>query len=168
MKSVGALAPSSKYLVNRMLKHIDFSKDITILELGPGTGVVTKKLLANMTSASKVTCLELNPQFCESLNQKYNSAQVEIVNGSANDLCSLFKSASFDYVVSGLPLAIFNKDSVNDILAGCIDSLKESGKFVQFQYSLASKKTLQRHFSKVDLSLAAVNLPPAVVYTCSV
>ena len=40
-KMVGALAPSSRFLGERMLENIDFSTDKIILELGPGTGVFT-------------------------------------------------------------------------------------------------------------------------------
>ncbi len=166
MKSVGALAPSSKFLVNKMLKRIDFTKDINILELGPGTGVVTKQLLEKISPDSNLVCLELNEQFCQDL-QQLKDKNLKVIQGSAEDISDLFDTQSFDYVVSGLPLAIFKKDCVNEILNGCVASLKDDGKYIQFQYSLASKKTLQRHFSKVDLSLAAVNLPPAVVYTCS-
>jgi len=166
MKSVGALAPSSKYLVSKMLKQIDFSKKVNILELGPGTGVVTKEILDKITSDSNLVCLELNAQFCTDL-EEIKDKNLQVIQGSAEDVGALFKNKSFDYVISGLPLAIFKKESVNEILDGCVASLKEEGTYIQFQYSLASKKTLKRYFTKVDLSLAAVNLPPAVVYTCS-
>lgn len=166
MKSVGALAPSSKYLVNKMLKQIDFSKKLSILELGPGTGVVTKQILSKITLDSNLICLELNKQFCADL-EKLTNKNLQIIQGSAQDLDTLFQNKSFDYVISGLPLAIFKKECVNEILDGCVTSLKENGKYIQFQYSLASRKTLHRYFSKVDVSLAAVNLPPAIVYTCS-
>ena len=166
IKSVGALAPSSKYLVNKMLKQIDFSKKVSILELGPGTGVVTKQILSKITSDSNLICLELNEQFCADL-EVLKDKNLQVIQGSAEDVATLFKNKSFDYVISGLPLAIFKKESVNEIQDGCVASLKEEGKYIQFQYSLASKKTLHRYFSKVDISLAPVNLPPAVVYTCS-
>lgn len=166
MKSVGALAPSSKYLVNKMLKQIDFSKDLNILELGPGTGVITKQILNQISPNSKLVCLELNEQFCTDL-ENLKTSNLKVIQGSAENVGELFENQSFDYVISGLPLAIIKKDCVNEILNGCVSSLKEDGKYIQFQYSLASKRTLQRYFSKVDLSLAAVNLPPAVVYTCS-
>lgn len=149
-----------------MLKEIDFSKEVNILELGPGTGVITKQLLKKTTANSKVICLELNEQFCLDLKQ-IKDKKLKIIQGSAEEIGSLFENQSFDYIVSGLPLAIFKKESVNEILDGCIASLKDNGRYIQFQYSLASKRTLKRYFTKVDLSVAAINLPPAVVYTCT-
>ena len=166
MKSVGALAPSSKFLVKKMLREVDFSKDITLLELGPGTGAITNQILEQLSPNSKLICLELNEQFCSDL-KKNGSRQLEIVQGSAEEIEKHFKDHNFDYVVSGLPLAIFKKDAVKGILNSCAGVLNPKGKFIQFQYSLASKKTLQSVFSKVDVSLAALNLPPAVIYTCN-
>ena len=40
---IGAIAPSSKFLAKKMMKEIDFSKDLNIIELGPGNGVFTEK-----------------------------------------------------------------------------------------------------------------------------
>lgn len=165
MKSVGALAPSSRFLVKKMLATIDFSKDIRILELGPGTGVITKEILQHLSPNSKLTSVELNEDFCKKL-EKIESNQFELIHGSAETIDTRFTENSFDYIISGLPLAIFKKDCVENIIAGSIHILKSGGSFIQFQYSFASKRLLQRHFSKVDISLAAVNLPPAVVYRC--
>ena len=45
MKHVGAIAPSSRYLANNIIKHIDFEEDQVILEFGCGNGAITKQLL---------------------------------------------------------------------------------------------------------------------------
>jgi len=165
MKSVGALAPSSKFLVKKMLDPIDFSRKLRILELGPGTGVVTKQILEKCCSESELVSIELNPEFCERLKE-FESDRFTLLQCSAENVQALFQEKSFDYIISGLPLAIFKKESASNIISGCAHTLKPEGKFIQFQYSLASKKLLQRHFNTVNTSLAAVNLPPAVVYTC--
>jgi len=165
MKSVGALAPSSKYLVNKMLKPIAFSKDYKILELGPGTGVITKQILDNLNDKSELISIELNDEFCAQL-KNLESDKFTVLKANAENIQSLFQEKSFDYIISGLPLALFKKQQVANILDGCLSVLKTDGKFIQFQYSLSNKKTLQRHFNSVNITLAAVNLPPAVVYTC--
>ena len=41
-KTVGAIAPSSKFLMKKMIAPIDFQKADVIVELGPGNGVFTK------------------------------------------------------------------------------------------------------------------------------
>jgi len=165
MKSVGALAPSSKYLVHKMLKPINFNQNQKILELGPGTGVITKKILQNLNPSSELISIELNEKFCEQL-KNLESENFTVLKANAENIQMLFQENSFDYIISGLPLALFKKQQVSNILNGCFNILKAEGKFIQFQYSLTNKKTLHRHFDSVEVSLATVNLPPAVVYTC--
>ena len=48
-KTVGAITPSSKFLMKKMLSKIDFSKNVFLIELGPGTGVFTTEILSRMT-----------------------------------------------------------------------------------------------------------------------
>ena len=43
-KMVGSMTPSSRFLMDKMLKNIDFKKSKLIVELGPGTGVFTEKI----------------------------------------------------------------------------------------------------------------------------
>ncbi len=165
MKSIGALAPSSKYLVKKMLEPVDFNKSLKILELGPGTGVITKQILGKLNSSSELVSIELNDEFCAQL-KSLESDNFSVLKANAEHIKALFQDQSFDYVISGLPLALFKKQVVANILDGCLSVLKQEGTFIQFQYSLSNKKTLQRHFGNVNTTLAAVNLPPAVVYTC--
>ena len=45
LKEVGTILPSSKFVIEKMVEPINFEKKLTIFELGPGGGVITKKLL---------------------------------------------------------------------------------------------------------------------------
>ena len=45
LKEVGTIFPSSKFVVEKMVAPINFEKKLIILELGSGSGVITKKLL---------------------------------------------------------------------------------------------------------------------------
>ena len=62
-KMVGAMSPSSKYLAHKMLRNIDFKKAKVIIELGPGTGIFTKKILEFMQPDAKLLVFELNDTF---------------------------------------------------------------------------------------------------------
>ena len=72
-----------------------------------------------------------------------------------------------DVVISSLPLANFPKDLRESILSASHRSLKDVGQYVQFQYSLQSRKALKRIFHSVRLDFTAFNFPPAFIYTCS-
>lgn len=42
---IGAVAPSSRHLAEKMLEDIDFKNSTCIIEYGPGTGVFTERLV---------------------------------------------------------------------------------------------------------------------------
>ena len=44
-KMVGAMSPSSRFLAKKMLESVDFESARIIVDLGPGTGVLTRRLL---------------------------------------------------------------------------------------------------------------------------
>ena len=71
IKEVGTVLPSSKFVVSKMIEPINFEKDISILEFGSGTGVITKEILKKMTPSSKLICFETNTSFQKELKQKF-------------------------------------------------------------------------------------------------
>ena len=62
-KEIGAIAPSSKFLTNEIIKSIDFSNSDCIVELGPGLGTFTKPLLKKANPKTKLLCFEINKKF---------------------------------------------------------------------------------------------------------
>ena len=69
-KQIGSLMPSSRFLVKKMCRKIDFSTATNIIELGPGTGVFTKEILNMARKDAKIFVFELNEDFFELLSQK--------------------------------------------------------------------------------------------------
>mgnify|MGYP001555623505 FL=1 len=76
MKHIGAIAPSSKYLANNIIKYINFEDDQIILEFGCGNGAITKQILKQMPSSSRLISLEINDPFmkhCQDNFKVYNN-----------------------------------------------------------------------------------------------
>jgi phosphatidylethanolamine/phosphatidyl-N-methylethanolamine N-methyltransferase len=168
-KMVGAIAPSSVFLRKKMLARIDFSKDINIIELGPGTGIFTKGILKKMSPKSKLLSFELNPTFHLKLTNKIHDKRLNIINDSAENIKLHLKKhniESVDVVVSSLPLTVIPDSIKNNIINSSYESLSENGMFVQFQYSLNAKKLLNSKFNFVDIVFSSLNIPPAFVYYC--
>ncbi|MFT5601347.1 MAG: phosphatidylethanolamine/phosphatidyl-N-methylethanolamine N-methyltransferase [Flavobacteriales bacterium] len=169
-KTVGALYPSSKFLMKNMVKHVDFSKAKVIAELGPGNGVFTKGILERMAPDAKLFTFELNEKFCQYMEGNIKDDRMVLLNQSAEDLGKVLKEHGFekaDYIVSALPLMVIPKEMKTNVLKACTDSLSPDGHFIQFQYSLNAKKLLQETFSEVKVHFTAANIPPAFVYKCS-
>ncbi len=166
---VGAMSPSSKYLANVMLKSIDFSKCKTLVELGPGNGVFTEKILERMLPDAKLLAFELNEGFYRDLQHKIKDDRLILVNDSAELIGTYLKKHGLDkadVVISSLPLANFPSSLRSSVLNESYENLTPVGKYIQFQYSLQSKKYIKKIFKQVDIKFTLANFPPAFVYSC--
>ena len=61
-KGIGSITPSSKYLVREIITNINFDKAKVIVELGMGTGVITKELIKNCSINTKIIGFETNQE----------------------------------------------------------------------------------------------------------
>jgi phosphatidylethanolamine/phosphatidyl-N-methylethanolamine N-methyltransferase len=169
-KMVGSLAPSSRFLAAKMLNHIPINEAKIVVELGPGTGVFTQKILEKLGPETQLIVIELNDDFYNALNTKLHHPNLHLKHDSADQIGHFIKELGFekaDLIISSLPLANFPSELRNRLLLTARNFLAEKGKFVQFQYSLQSRKALKKVFHSVKLNFTALNLPPAFVYTCS-
>lgn len=171
-RSVGAVAPSSKYLAYKMIENIDFEDAKCIVEYGPGTGVFTEKLMARKKEDTKIFLIEFNKKFYDNLKKLYGYKEnVIIINDSAENIdyyLNKHNIQNVDYVVSGLPFATLPKEVSNKILMKTIKILQNKGEFITFQYSLIKKNFFSTYFQKININKTFVNLPPAYVLTCKI
>jgi len=168
-KMVGSMTPSSRFLAAKMLENIDFSTSRVIVELGPGTGVFTEKIIEKLHPDARLIVFELNDLFFAALSKKITDPRVILVHDSAEKISehlSLNGLHNADAVISSLPLANFPEELKDHILVSAYNCLDDGGKYVQFQYSLLSKKNLEKIFGKVAVAFTPFNFPPAFVYTC--
>lgn len=168
-KMVGAVSPSTRFLGERMLENIDFDHAKGIVELGPGTGVFTDIILERMRKDAKLLIFELNDQFYEALKARITDPRVQIIHDSAENIAKylpLEEQTNQDVVVSSLPLMVFPDQLRRAVVDASYTALKPKGKYVQFQYSLQSKKFLEGIFGNVKVGFTVKNFPPAFVYTC--
>ena len=164
-REVGSITPSSKFLVKKMLETVDFGNTEIIIELGAGSGIITRELLKKMSKGSKLVVFETNKDFYSDL-KKIDDARMVVYNQSALKLQEYLNDETIDYIISGIPLATLEKSDKNDLLLLSYKSLKSKGKFIQFQYSLESKKDLEKVFDKVSTDFTPLNIPPAFVFSC--
>jgi len=171
IKHIGAIAPSSKYLANNIIKHLRFEENQIILEFGCGNGAITKQVLKQMPSSSRLISLEINDPFlkhCQDKFKVYNN--FEVYNHSAIEFDSLLNELGIekvDYLISSLPLAILPKAELEVLFKKIPHYLINDGSFVQYQYSLNKYKFLKSVFNSVTLDFTPINLPPAFIYKCT-
>lgn len=165
--TIWSLAPSSRYLYNKMTRDIDFSNDIHIVEFWPWNWVFSDKLLKQMWKNSKISIFEIDANFCNYLRNKYkHESRVKIYEISACQTKNFFEENSIDYVISSLPLSFIEKNKVLDILEKTKLILKPNWKFIQYQYFLKNKKEIKKVFNNIKYNFTFLNFPPAFIYTC--
>ena len=167
-KTQGSLFPSSKYLGEKILKHVDMSNGVCIVELGAGTGVFTKQILARLPKNGKLIIFEIDPELVGFLQGIISDTRAVIVKGDARDIRSYLPDAKIriDYVVSGLPLGNFSKKDRQAILHSIKEVLGPRGIFLQFQYLMASYLHIKKVFKTKIVGYEYRNLPPAFIYKC--
>ena len=169
-KMVGAVSPSTKFLGEKMLENVNFDEAKLIVELGPGTGVFTDLILARMRPDAKLLVFELNDNFYTSLQARINDPRAQLIHDSAEFvekyLNEIEKDIKSDVVISSLPLMVFPESLRIAVIDASYNALKKDGKYIQFQYSLQSKKMLASKYKSVSVKFTVKNFPPAFVYTC--
>ncbi len=164
-KQVGAILPSSIFLVEDMLDEVDFTKARTIVELGAGSGSFTRHILRKMDKDAKLIVFEINDIFVDKL-RKIKDPRITIINDSAVNISVHLRGKKADSIISGIPLSNLPEKIKNDIVQSSSENLEKGGVFLQFQYFPESLKLMKSHFSDVKLRFTLFNTPPAFFYVC--
>lgn len=167
-KTVGSITPSSRYLARRMIAKVDFAQAKCIVELGPGTGVITREIVRRLGPDTHLLVFEMNRNFIDRFLQ-FPNPHVHVINDSAEHLGRYLKELGYekaDYIISSLPLTNFPAELKERILDESIAHLQPGGLYMQYQYMTTALKLLRHKFNKVRLGYAPFNVPPAFVYSC--
>jgi phosphatidylethanolamine/phosphatidyl-N-methylethanolamine N-methyltransferase len=141
-RTTGALLPSSRFLARALASPLAGPRPACrILEVGPGTGSVTREILRNLQPGDRLDCVELNEQFVERLELclKHDPrftpyrGQVHVIHSPVEELAG---EAVYDYIVSGLPLNNFPVGLVRDIFKAYSRLIKSGGVLSYFEYVL--------------------------------
>ncbi len=166
----GSVVPSQRFLINQMLAPVPPAYSGQIIELGAGTGAITRRLAARCPRASILAC-EINPDLARDL--EYNlastalSERVEVICDSAEHLLARRRRQAAeppDFIVSGIPLGMLGREPVLALLNAIKRALAPEGMYIQFQYSLLDRKKIKSKFSRLRTVPAFLNIPPAFVY----
>lgn len=169
-----AVMPSSSELAAAMIAELPDGTR-RVIELGGGTGAITRELLAAGIHARELLVLELNEELHAHLHARFPG--VYVVLGDARSLRELASGCGFldeglaDAIVSGLGLLTMPPVLQQEILGAAFECLDPDGVFVQFTYghtapvadSVVQHLGLEVH--RGDFVLR--NVPPATVYVYS-
>lgn len=165
----GALCPSGPWLAQAMAAQVDPGRAGTVVELGAGTGAITRALLARGVEQERLVLVEKYPALVDLLKQQF--PQATVLHADAAFLRKLLAGAgaeSAGTVVSSLPLLSMGKLTRMRVLSQVFGVLGTGGTLVQFTYSPLPPipGALETSLGVRGTRVAAVsrNLPPAAVW----
>jgi len=162
-KLVGAIAPTSVFMARRMAAVADPHSDLPVLELGSGTGVLTRALLRCGIAPERIVAVEYSSEFCRHLRRDLPG--ITVLEGNAFDLERTLDSYPgprwFDCVVSGLPLLNFPVGKRIALLEDVLGMIPPDRPMVQFSYGLHSPIPEGSRYRLTPMGWEFRNVPPA-------
>ncbi len=168
-RMLGSVIPSSRYLIRRVLRHVDWERADLVVEYGPGVGTFTREILARLKPQARLVAIETNREFVEHLRNTVSDPRLSVVEGSAaevEDILARLHLHGADYVVSGIPFSTLPPELRRDILEATRAVLKPGGEFLVYQFSSSVLPHLRRVFGTVERGFEPRNVLPAHWFRC--
>ena len=164
--TTGAVAPSGKALARLMASYVDCDRPGKVLELGPGTGVVTKAMLDRDVPADKIVSIEYSENFVDLMRERF--PDVAVVQGDAYALqpqSEFGTDAPLASVISSLPLFSKSPAERKKLINRALEMLEPGAPFIQFSYALVPPVRADEGNFEIDrTNWVVLNVPPARVW----
>ena len=174
---VGSITPSSPELAKRMIYGIKPSPDNVVMELGVGTGAITKYLQEIVPDDQSYLGIELDRDLVRSLNRNYPNMQIE--RGNALDAAAIHERSGLGkigYIICCLPFVSLPNETGEKILTEIDKFMQHGCTFRTFQYAhgyyfpsaIKLREFMRDRYGKTKRSsLVVKNVPPAYTLTWS-
>jgi phosphatidylethanolamine/phosphatidyl-N-methylethanolamine N-methyltransferase len=172
---VGAIAPSSPELARKMIDGIKPSADNIVLELGVGTGAITKFIQDIVPDERSYLGIELDRTMVRSLNK--NFPDLDIVRGSAVEAQAIHARSGLgkvSHIICCLPFVSLPKEVGEKIMEEVDGFMQQGCTFRTFQYAhgyylpaaIRLRAFMRQRFGRSKRSsLVVKNMPPAYTLT---
>lgn len=175
--TVGSITPSSPELARRMVSGIQPGGDNVVLELGVGTGAITKFLQEIVPNDASYLGIELDRDLVRSLKRNY--PDMKIVRGNALEAASIHERSGLGKVgtiICCLPFVSMSNEIGEKILLEIDKFMQQGCTFRTFQYAhgyyfpsaIKLREFMRDRYGKSKRSpLIVKNVPPAYTLTWS-
>jgi phosphatidylethanolamine/phosphatidyl-N-methylethanolamine N-methyltransferase len=164
---VGAVLPSSPALARLVAKQVPLRADQAVVEVGAGTGSITKALLERGIPPERLFVVEIDSDLCAFLRKQL--PQVQVINGDASRLSEMLPSkwlGKISTVISGIPMVTLPMPLQQRFIDAWFEVMAPGGKMLQYTYSLVSPLPEAKLGVKGRRQgLAVLNVPPAWVWS---
>lgn len=164
--AVGSVLPTSGVTARRMASVIRPQSGLPVLELGPGTGVITKAILQRGVRPTDLYSVEYSEDFVQHL--RIDFPQANIIHGDAFDLDTTLgenRDLVFDCVVSAVPLLSFPTPQRIAIIDDLLDRIPPGRPVIQITYGpLSPVPPGKGNYVVKHYDFMVRNFPPAQLW----
>lgn len=168
-RTISSAVPSSPAMAHSLLRHIDFGRPGTLVELGAGTGPLTEFIVDRLRPHHRFVAVENDPEFCEVLRRRFPDTL--LLQQDATAIAGPLEKLGIqkvDYVISGLPTPNLPARAAVRLWQWLRQALTPEGLFLQITVApLLYRPFYDRLFDEVDYQMVWMNIPPGGVYRCS-
>ena len=167
---VASIVPSSKTLVRKVSDKMDHGCPRVIAEFGPGEGCQTREIARRMHPKSHLLLFEIDPELCVHLGRQFASdPRISIHNldcAHLPDMLSKKDLPNCDYVVSGIPFSVLNRQKKREILENTHAVLAPESHAAFIIYQVTNELRTRGHcdhFAHAESEYCLRNVPPMFV-----
>ena len=165
-KGVGAIIPTSSITARRMASVINTDSGQPVLELGAGTGVITKAILERGVKPEDIVSLEYSRHFYDHLRVRFPG--VDFRHGDAFDLDIALgerRHQQFDCVISAVPMLSFPMERRVALLEDLLSRVPVGRPVLQITYgALSPVMALPGRYTISHYDFVVRNIPPAQLW----
>ncbi|MBW9063369.1 methyltransferase domain-containing protein [Rhizobium herbae] len=166
MKAVGSIVPTSGITARRMASVVNPHSGLPVLELGPGTGVITKAILQKGVQPQNLVSVEFSTDFFQHLVKTYPG--VDFINGDAFNLDKTLgarREQTFDSVISAVPLLNFPMHMRVSLIEDLLSRIPVGRPVVQISYGpLSPVVAMPDRYQISHYDFVVRNIPPAQLW----
>ena len=164
-RQVASIVPSTRFLERRVARSLVHRAGVFV-ELGPGTGGITRAILERIPAESRLIAVELNPILADRV-ARIADPRLVVHCGNAEDLPEILREHRCDRadaVVSGLPFSTIGRRRAKRILDAVSRSMASDGEFIAYHIRGTLERLAGSRFEAVDSSTEWLSLPPMRIY----
>jgi phosphatidylethanolamine/phosphatidyl-N-methylethanolamine N-methyltransferase len=162
---MGSIIPSSPALCRRIAAAVERKPDEYVVELGAGTGVITRALLASGVPAERLVVVEIVPEMANFLRESLPG--VNVIRGDAFDLPSVLPARVKGHVgtaICGIPLVLLPLER-QQAFVDAVEAVAPGRGFLLYTYCATSPLPYRKlGLGARRLAFTAMNFPPASVW----
>ena len=165
-RQIGSIIPSSRFLEQRILEAAGIATVKTVVELGSGTGGMTRAILREMPQNARLLSIEINPHFHTLVSSIRDDRLIAHLGNACGlkEIISMYGLSAPEALISGIPFSTMKHNEASQVIEAISSLLASNGRFVAYQVSKRVESLCRPFLGSGQMMVELLNIPPMRVY----